>query len=520
MPDQSLPPLPEAKRFTKSKTRLSLVWIVPIVAAAVGVWVAVTKILSEGPTITIVFQSAQGLEAGKTKIRYEGVDVGTITTIRLSDDHRRAIATAQMEPKTESFLVADTTMWVVRPRISGGTVTGLGTLISGSYIGMDIGKSKEKKREFVALDVPPVVTGDMVGRFFTLKSPDLGSLDNGTPIYFRRLHVGKVVSYELDEGGQAMTVKVFVNAPYDQYVNANTRFWHASGFDVSLSATGISVHTQSLLSILVGGIAFETPASDPVSVPAEADTVFALFDDRTAAFKLPARDPQTYVVVFKQTLRGLTPGAPVEFQGIPIGEVKEIRAHVDAKTFEFSAPVTISLDPTRLGVKIADSETPADLETGRRALIDSMVARGVRAQLRSGSLLTGALFIALDVFPDAPPTSVDWTQQPVHLPTIPGELAVIEARAASIIKKIDEMPLKEIGNDLRNTIAQLDQTLVSAHRTVDNADKLIEPNSVLGAELSNTLQEVTRAARGLRGLADYLERHPEALLRGKTGKAE
>ncbi len=147
MPDQGppLPPVPESKRVSRKRTRLSFVWIVPIAAAAVGVWVAVARILSEGPKITIVFQSAQGLEAGKTKIRYEGVDVGTVTTIRLSDDHRRVITTAQMEPKTESFLVADTTIWVVRPRISGANVSGLGTLISGAYIGMDIGKSKEKQ---------------------------------------------------------------------------------------------------------------------------------------------------------------------------------------------------------------------------------------------------------------------------------------------------------------------------------------------------------------------------------------
>jgi paraquat-inducible protein B len=522
MPDQPLPlpPLPESRRVAKSKTRLSLVWIVPIVAALVGVWVAVAKIMSEGPTITIVFQTAQGLEAGKTKILYEGVDVGTVMTIRLSDDHRRVITTAKMAPKTEGFLLDDTRFWVVRPRISGGNVSGLGTLISGAYIGMDIGTSERSKRDFVALETPPAVTADVAGRFFTLKTPDLGSLDNGTPIYFRRLHVGKVASYELDKDGKAMTVRVFVTAPYDQYVNPNTRFWHASGVDVSLSANGISVQTQSLLSILVGGIAFETPATDPVLPPAEADAVFPIFSGRTDAFKLPSRDPQTFVVVFKQSLRGLAPGAPVEFQGIPIGEVTSIQAQVDAETMEFSAPVTIRLDATRLGVKVVDLPLGETLDTARRKFMDAMIARGVRAQLRSGSLLTGALFVAFDVFPDAPPVTVDWSQQPVHLPTIAGELAAIEARAASIVKKIDEMPLKQIGDDLRNVLADLDRTLQSVHRTVDNADKLVEPNSVLGAELGNTLQEVTRAARALRGLADYLERHPEALIRGKAGKAE
>jgi paraquat-inducible protein B len=522
MPDQHtpLPPVPESRRVVRKQTRLSLVWIVPIVAALVGAWVAVTRILAEGPKITIVFRSAEGLEAGKTKIRYNGVDVGTLMTIRLSDDHRRVIATAEMAPKTEDFLAADTQFWVVRPRISGATVTGLGTLISGAYIGMDIGKAKERKRDFVALAAPPVVTGDVPGRFFVLRTPNLGSLDYGTPLYFRRLQVGEVTAYELDKDGRSLTVKVFVQAPYDQYVTPNTRFWHASGIDLSLSASGLSVQTQSLLSILVGGIAFETPATGPVLPAAQADTVFPLFSDRAEAFKLPARDPQAYVLVFKQSVRGLTPGAPVEFRGIPVGEVVEVGAEVDAKTLEFSAPVTISLDAARLGVRILDLEPGTDLVTMRRKLIDSFVAHGVRAQLRTGSLLTGALFVAFDFFPDAPPAVVDWSQAPVELPTMPGELEAIEASAVNIIRKLDQVPFKAIGDDLRKAIVELERTLVSARGTLDNADRLIAPDSVLGVELGSTLQEVSRAARGLRVLADYLERHPEALIRGKSGEAQ
>ena len=256
-------------------------------AAVAGVWVAVTNILSEGPKITIVFQSAEGLEAGKTKIHYNGLDVGTLTAIRLADDHQHVIATAKMAPKTEDFLVKDTKFWVVRPQISGLNVTGLGTLISGDYIGVEIGQSKESERNFIALETPPMVTGEAPGRFFMLKTPELGSLDEGTPIYFRQLQAGQVVSYELDKDGKFLNVKVFVQAPYDQYVNPNTRFWQASGIDMSLSATGLRVQTESLMSILAGGIAFETPATGPLLPPAEANTVFTLFNDRTEAFKPP-----------------------------------------------------------------------------------------------------------------------------------------------------------------------------------------------------------------------------------------
>jgi paraquat-inducible protein B len=529
MPDRDPPmaSVPESRAVPRKQTRLSLVWFIPILAAALGVWVAVARIRSEGPKITIVFQSAEGLEAGKTKINYRGVDIGTITAIRLTEDHAQVIATAQMTPRTEDFLVEDTRLWVVRPRISGANVTGLGTLISGAYIGVEIGSSKEPKREFVALETPPIVTGGAPGRFFVLKTSDLGSLDTGTPIFFRRLQVGQVASYILDKDGKFFTLKVFVRAPYDQYVTANTRFWQASGIDVSLSASGLSVQTQSLLSILIGGIAFESPASGAVLPAAEANTLFTLFGDRTEAFRPAARSPQTYRLIFKDSVRGLTPGAPVEFRGIPIGEVADIRAQIDLKTFEFSVPVTIRLDPQRLGVKVIEGATGADLELMRRRLIDAMVAHGVRAQLRTGNLLTGSVFVALDFFPGAAPATVDWSQTPVQLPTIPGQLQVMETKVTDIINKLDKMPLQQIGDELTKAIAELDQTLVaargtlvSARGTLNNTASLTEPNSAQIQQLGSTLQEVSRAARALRVLADYLDRHPEALLRGKKGEAK
>ena len=529
MPDRDppLPSVPQSRSVPKKRTRLSLVWFIPIVAAIVGAWVAVTRVLSEGPKITIVLHSAEGLEAGKTKIHYNGVDIGTVTAIRLSEDHQRVIITAQMAPKTQGFLVEDTKFWVVRPRISGANVTGLGTLISGAYIGVEIGSSKETKSDFVALETPPVITGEIPGRFFILKTPDLGSLDTGTPIYFRRLQVGQVASYDLDKDGKNLTVKVFVQTPYDQYVNPDTRFWHASGIDVSLSASGLTVQTQSVLSILIGGIAFETAATDPILPPAEENTVFTLFSNRAQAFNPPPRNPQTYELIFKDSVRGLAPGAPVEFRGIPVGEVADVRAQIDLRTFEFSVPVTIHLDPTRLGVKVITLKSGEGLEAMRRKMIDSLVSHGVRAQLKTGNLLTGAVYVSLDFFPGAPPATVDWSQKPVQLPTTPGQLEATEATVENIIKKLDKVPFQEIGDDLHKAIAELDKTLVtaqgalvSARGTLDNTSSLTEPNSAQVQQFSSTLQEVSRAARSLRVLADYLERHPEALIRGKKGEAK
>jgi paraquat-inducible protein B len=287
------------------------------------------------------------------------------------------------------------------------------------------------------------------------------------------------------------------------------------------------VQTQSLLSILIGGIAFESPASGAVLPAAEANTLFTLFGDRAEAFRPAARSPQTYRLIFKDSVRGLTLGAPVEFRGIPVGEVADIRAQIDVKTFEFSVPVTIRLDPQRLGVKVVEEASGADLELMRRRLIDAMVAHGVRAQLRTGNLLTGSVFVALDFFPGASTATVDWSQTPVELPTIPGQLQVMETKVTDIINKLDKMPLQQIGDELTKAIADLDQTLVaargtlvSARGTLNNTASITEPNSAQVQQLGSTLQEVSRAARSLRVLADYLERHPEALVRGKKGEAK
>lgn len=524
MADAPHPPLPESRVVTRRRTRLAPVWIVPLVAAAVGAWVAATRILGAGPVITIQLQTAEGLEAGKTKVHYNGVDIGTVETIRLSPDHLSVLARVQMAPKTEPFLVDDTTFWVVSPRISGANVSGLGTLISGAYLGMAIGQSKTARRTFVALDTPPVVSGTQPGRFVLLKTSTLGSLDTGTPIYFRRLAVGQVASYSLDPDGASLSVKIFVKAPYDQYVTPNTRFWNASGVDVSLTAAGLKVQTQSLLSILVGGVAFDTAADSPRLPAAAENTTFTLFDDREDAFKAPARAPQPYQLLFTDSLRGLTKGAPVYFRGIQVGEVSNIQPEIDAQTLQFSAPVTITLDALQLGIQVTELPPGADLDPLRHEFLDRLVASGVRAQLQSGNLLTGALLISFEVHPNAPPARIDWSHDPPRLPTIPGDLQALEASVASIVKKLDQVPYQAIGDDLRKAIAELDRTLVSARSTLDNADRLVgnadrmvEPSSVLGTELAATLQELSRAARSLRVLTDYLEQHPESLIRGKPG---
>ena len=455
------PAVPEAQVAPKKRARFSFVWLVPAVAAAAGIWIGVTTIRNQGPAITIVFQSAEGLDAGKTRIRYNGVEVGTLDTVRLSADYQQVIATAKMSPQTEEFLVKDTKFWVVRPKISGANVSGLGTLISGAYIGMEIGHSKEQERHFTALQDAPLEAGGIRGRFFTLKTPELGSLNKGTPLYYRRLQAGQVASYELDSSGKFLNVRIFVQSPYDQFVTGDTRFWNASGLDVSLTASGLKLQTESLLSILIGGVAFETPASDPVEPPAAADTAFTLFKSREEAFRPAPVSPQTYVVLFSQSVRGLAVGAPVEFEGIPIGEVTGIHAQFDAKTYEFSVPVTIEVDAARFGVRLVGSPSVNELLKQRKELMDTLIARGLRAKLQTGSLITGSRLIALDFFPDSPPAALDWSQTPVQLPALPGRIESLETSLANAGKQLEQIPFREVGDNVNKTLVDVQQTVRS-----------------------------------------------------------
>jgi paraquat-inducible protein B len=528
MPEQYSPGggVPESRTVAPKRTRLSVVWIIPIVAALAGSWVAVTRIMGQGPQVTIQFNSAEGLEAGKTNIHFNGVDVGQVTGIHLADDNKHVVLQVQMAVKTERLLADDTKFWVVSPRISGASVSGLSTLISGAYIGMEIGRSSQSRRDYVGLETPPVIAADTPGHFYVLKATELGSISVGAPVYYRHLEAGEIVSYELDKDGQALTVRVFIRAPYDQYVNGNTRFWHASGVDVSLSAAGLNVETQSLLSIIAGGIAFETVPDVPPAAVASAESVFTLYRTRADAFRPPPGNPKTYVLNFRQSVRGLAVGAPVEFRGLPIGYVTGVDAVLDTHNFELYFPVTIKIDIGRVALKFTGSKSDGkQLPLPREVMIKSLVAHGVRAQLSSSSLLTGALYVAFDFHRDAAPVQVDTSHEPIELPTINTPLEETEARLASIVRKIDELPLQQIGADVHKTLTDLDQTIVAAQATLRNTDRIIanagrmvEPDSVLGVELSATLSELKRAAQELRVLTDSLDRHPESLLHGKPGE--
>ncbi|MFM0220488.1 PqiB family protein [Paraburkholderia dipogonis] len=529
-PDQpGSPDVPEAVATPRSRWRMQIVWLVPLIAVLIGGWLAVKAIMEQGPTVTISFETGEGLDAGKTKIKFKNVDIGVVKSVTLSGDHRRVIATAELSKDATNLLVDDTRFWVVRPRISGGTVSGIGTLLSGSFIGMDVGSSAKTRRDYTGLETPPVFAIGVPGREFILKGADMGSLDVGSPIFYRRLQVGQVTSYQLDPNGKGVTMHVFVNAPYDRYVKVDTRFWQASGIDVSLDTTGVKVNTESLVAILIGGLAFQAPDETADDVQAAANTQFTLFHDRAEAMRQHDRIVDSYVLVFRESVRGLAVGAPVDFFGIVVGEVAAINTRFDPVTKQFSIPVEIRLFPERFTSRFRKGGS-GRMSDDPRKLAQTLVDHGLRGQLRTGNLLTGQLYVTLAFFPNAPKTKVDWTATPPELPTIPGGLQSLQDSLTSLLTKLNQIPFEGIGQNAKKTLADADtllkqlrtevvpqarDTLAAAQTALNSANGALQPDSPLAQSTSDAMTELARTAAAFRTLADYLERHPEALIRGK-----
>jgi paraquat-inducible protein B len=516
--------------------RLPLVWILPAVVVLAGGFVVIREKLAQGTSIEIRFENAEGLEANKTKVRYKDVEIGEVRDIRVGGDRREVIVTAEIHRNAQSYLVEDTRFWVVRPRVSGAGVSGLATLVSGAYISVDVGHSTANRDHFVGLEVPPIVTANLPGREFILHADDLGSLDIGSSVFYRHITAGQVVGYALDPGGTGVTIKAFINSPFDKYVTDQTRFWQASGIDMSVNADGVKLRTESLASILEGGIAFGTLPGAPTAQVA-ADTSFTLFNDQDRAMRPAETEVRPFVMYFGGTLRGLSPGAPVDLQGITVGEVKSVDVEYDQRLGLLAFPVVVDLYPQRLRGRTQRTARAGDGQIDSRALIDSLVGHGLRAELKTGNLLTGQKFVSLDMHHDVFKEKVGWAQQPAIFPTISGGLEDIQDSVGVIAKKLSKVPFDQLSARLMSAMNSLDQTLkstdkllhnvdtnlapqvqttlVEAQAALKNAKELLGRDAPLENDLGSTLLQVSRAAKSISALVDYLERHPESLLRGK-----
>jgi len=551
-PESDAADLPEPV-IRSGRRQISIVWLVPVAALLIGGWLIYKAVSEKGPEITITFKTAEGLEAGKTKIKCRDVEIGLVQAITLGEDLSRVIVKAQLVKEAAAFLSENSRFWVVRARVSASSVTGLSTVFSGAFIDIDPGAPGKKALHFVGLEEPPIVTTWEKGRHFDLQAERKGSLDVGAPVYYRQIEVGRVAAYSLAPDGTGVTFKVFIKDPYPQFVRRNTRFWNASGIDVKLDARGIQVNTESFVSMLVGGVAFDViekfgPPSEEAAPDGEP---FRLFSDRQAALEETYTVQNYYLLHFTSSVRGLSPGAPVEFRGVEIGHVVDFRLEFDVKKNTFDIPVLIVIQPGRLHA-IGGQDQPG--QSVKR--MEAFVEKGLRAQLRSGSIVTGQQYVALEFFPDEPPAKLGRDGRYPSIPTLPTQFEEIGSKLNQVIAKLEKVPIDQIGSDLRDSVQGLKRitnspevmdavksltaavkeiqgltlelrtrtapemaaALQQAEATLAASASALQSDSPLQIRMKIALEELAASARALRVLADFLERQPESLLRGKEPK--
>jgi paraquat-inducible protein B len=538
---------------TRRSRRISVIWVIPLVAVAIGGWLAWDTLSKEGPTIKISFDSGEGLQAGQSQLKYKDIVFGTVKSLQLSADHTHVVVTVATTRQAEPLLTDRTIFWVVKPRLFAGNISGLETLLSGAYIGMLPGKAGGKtQRKFAGQEDPPVLQANVPGHTFALKAKRLGSISLGSPVFYRDLNVGEVLGWDIADMAEYVTIRAFVRAPYDGYVHDQTKFWNASGISVKLGGAGIDVQVESLKALLLGGIAFETPTAEIHAAASPENHVFPLFADRDAANNASYTRKILVVSYFPGSVKGLAPGSEVTMHGLKVGEVTDVRLSYDPVKDAIVAPVRFEVQPERIvgvGHRVLKSEAE---------VVDELVKQGLRATLQSASLITGQQVVALDFVPDAPPAAVTMEGEDFVLPTTEGGgFAGLASSATDLLDKVNKMPFEQIGANLNgilksvNDMAQgpqlkkaltdlgamlasaqgmvqrldtkqlpeisagLQKTLASANKLVLSLDTGYGDNTKFNRDLDRLMAQANDALRSIRALSDLLARHPEALLKGR-----
>jgi paraquat-inducible protein B len=547
----------------RRKRRFGVIWAIPIVAVAIGAWLAWDTLRHEGPLIVVTFEDAEGLTVGQSQLKFKDITLGTVKSLDFTQDRRHVRVAIATTAQADPFLTTGTEFWVVKPRLFAGNISGFNTLLSGAYIGMAPGAADAKaEKNFVGREEPPVLDADVPGRTFLLKTAQLGSVNLGSPVFYRGLSVGQVLGWDIGDLAESVTIHAFVRAPFDSYVHDETRFWNASGVALKLGGAGVELQVESLRALLLGGVAFETPATVKSSEISAVDHQFPLFANQDAARNASYARKIPLLVFFSSSVRGLAPGSEVVMHGLKVGQVTDVRLTYDAAKDTVEAPVRLEIEPERIvgiGRQVVQKTD---------VMVQMLVGKGLRATLQSGNLLTGEMLVSLDFIPDAPAATVTMQDGAFVFPTSSsGGLSGLQASAGDLLRSVNAIPFASIGQSL-DTMAknmsgltsgpQLQQALSALAGTMSEAQTVMKNlNTQLGPalkqlpEIATSLQatlkqsnqlmrsvdqgygentqfhrdldrlmaQLNDAVHSFQGLADLLTQHPEALVRGRTGAA-
>ncbi|MBV8093235.1 MAG: MCE family protein, partial [Acetobacteraceae bacterium] len=470
---------PKAAVATVDKRRrLPLIWAIPIITLLIAAWLVWDTYSKRGPTITITFDGAEGLTAGQSQVKYKDLQMGLVKSMDLTKDRQHVVVTVATNKEAESLLTSGAQFWVVKPRFFAGSISGLSTLLSGSYIGLLPGAPAGRaERHFTGLEDPPVLQSAVPGHSFLLKADRIGSINVGSPVFYHDIAVGEILGWDYGDMAQSVTIHAFVRAPFDKYVHDETKFWNASGLSVKLGSEGVHVQVESLKALLLGGVAFETPEVDQASSMSAQNQTFPLYADREAADQAGFRRKIPFLAYFQGSVRGLNPGSPVTFDGLQVGHVTSVELEYDPQSDSIRAPVRFEVQPERVSnIHLAEGRGPV-------ANTRMLVQRGLRAQLDTANLLTGQKLVSLDVMPNAQPAELGMDGATLVMPTVPGTFAGLTDTVHDLLAKVNGMPFEKIGqnlddllhgtNDLVNS-PQLKESLQSMQLMMANLQLLVK----------------------------------------------
>lgn len=544
---------PKVERLRK-RQKISVFWLVPFFAALLGLFLAYNFYKEQGPLITIQFNTAEGLIAGKTPIRYRDVNIGVVEKIKLTDDLEKVTVEARMTVSSERYLNNHARFWVVRPRVGTSGVSGLGTLLSGSYIQVTSLVGTAFQTRFKGLEKPPLTEEGAPGLRLKLQAEQAGYVGIGSPVYYRQVKVGQIEAQRILPDYKMVEFTIFIESPHHKIIRNTTKFWNVSGFSLNLDANGLSVRSPSLEGLAQGGVAFDIIEEYEFPYKVEDGHVFTLHETRDIAeedtLDLSSTRKFEYVTYFEGSVRGLSVGAPVEYKGVQIGRVSDIKLLYDEATENVVVPVLIEFQPDRLlGIQVEETD-----------FLNNTIVRKLQAKLQTGNLLTGQLFVSLVARDDGLISQLEKNADGVVvLPSIKSDLERVTEGVQDALVKINELPLEDLITSATVTISQAQQLLADVNQLgvasrldstfgaadvalseyanlaavigkemnsltsqmgkfVSTADESIEgiaPDSPLYYNLLNTLKDLQQAARAVLAFSESVEKKPEEFLFGK-----
>jgi paraquat-inducible protein B len=482
----------------------SPVWIFPIVTALIGAWILFYHYSHQGPEVTLMTTNAEGIEGGKTRIKSRSVDVGVVESTTLTDDLTHVEIKARLNAGMEKLLHGDSVFWVVKPQVGREGISGLGTLLSGAYIELQPGKKGAEPAQFQLLDSPPLAPPDAKGIRIVLESNKAGQLSPGDPVLFRGYRVGSVETSTFNAENRTISYQLFINAPNDRLVTTNARFWKDSGIAVDLTSAGMRVEMGSLSTLFGGGVSFDVPDGQDLGEPVANKTAYHLFDNQRSIQDAMYTQHIDYVMFFKDSVRGLQPGAPIEFRGIRLGTVGKVPFFIPGLhqrlNDDYRIPVQVRIEPERLINQLGG-------DPDIREHLDGLINRGLRGSLKTGNLLTGALYVDLDFYPKAEPRGKfrEFGGYQI-IPTVSGGLAQIQQRLMDALDKINNLPINPLLEQATNSLAESQRTMKRVQTTLDNLNKITASQSMqdLPSDMQKTLRELNRSMQGFQpGSAAY-----------------